>query len=197
MPRLHQLGEVARVRLADRLPTFKRAPHSILGEEIAAVFSLKGHLPHAPAVTAIVVGVRLRHPFDLRIVRELALAATLRTRRGNARFIAAGTLRTHLSQNLTQLLLLRLRELRERRLDRLHELRAQALLNHLAHAVNAVCHSTEMGADLHHVVEPGMPLRHPTLRQHIDQAINLPRRELMIELSHRCSELNLSYCNRC
>ena len=196
MPRLHQLGEVARVRLADRLPTFKRAPHSILGEEIAAVFSLKGHLPHAPAVAAIVVGVRLRHPFDLRIVRELALAATLRTRRGNARFIAAGTLRTHLSQNLTQLLLLCLGELRELRLDRLQELRAQALLNHLAHAVNAVSNSTEMGADLHNVLEPGMTLRHPTLREKIGKAINLPRRDT-IELSHRCSELNLSYCNRC
>ncbi len=173
------------MRLADRLPAFKRAPHSLLGQEIAAIFRLEGSFPHAPAVAAILVRIRLSHPFNVRIVRKLALAATLRSRRGNARFIAAGTLWTHLSQNLTQLLLLRLRELRERRLDRLDELRAQALLNHLAHAVNAVSHSTEMGADLHDVVEPGVPLRHPTLRQHVEQAINLPRRKLMLELSHR------------
>jgi hypothetical protein len=41
-----------------------------------------------------------------------------------------------------------------------------------------------------------MTLRHPTLRENIGKAINLPRRDT-IEMSHRCSELNLSYCNRC
>ena len=38
MPRIHQLGEVSRMRLADCLATLNRAPHSTLGEEIAVPF---------------------------------------------------------------------------------------------------------------------------------------------------------------
>jgi hypothetical protein len=183
MPRIHQLGEVSRMRLADCLATLNRAPHSTLGEEIAAILRLESHLPHAPAVAAILVRVCLRHPFDVRIVRELALAPTLRIRRGNARFVAADTLRVHLCENLAKLLELLLRELRELRLHRLHELSAEALNNQFVHAIDAVSDTTEMGADPHDVVPPGMTLRHSTLRQKLSKATNLPHRDAL-KMSH-------------
>tara|TARA_E500000178_G_C16447497_1_gene498639 strand:- start:6 stop:416 length:411 start_codon:yes stop_codon:yes gene_type:complete len=100
------------------------------------------------------------------------------------------------NQSLSQFVALDLREvweliiqvLQQDRPDR-HSL--DPLHRHLSNAVNTSRGTTEMGHYFRDLLEPGMTLNNPTIRQQIDEAINLPRRD-KIELSHSCmSELKL------